>query len=65
VVDLDRATAPYRLGIATTDTSYVFNASGQVIDVGRLLCLFDDTGRAGGGATREGLVGTAPLTAPG
>jgi DNA/RNA-binding domain of Phe-tRNA-synthetase-like protein len=44
VVDLDRAMAPYRLGIATPGTSYVFNASGQVIDVGGLLCLFDAEG---------------------
>ena len=44
VVDLDRATAPFRIGIAADGTSYVFNASGQEIDVGRLLCLFDAEG---------------------
>ncbi len=44
VVDLDRATAPFRIGIAPEGTSYVFNASGQEIDVGGLLCLFDAEG---------------------
>jgi DNA/RNA-binding domain of Phe-tRNA-synthetase-like protein len=44
VVDLDRATAPFRIGIATEGTSYVFNASGQEIDVAGLLCLFDAEG---------------------
>jgi DNA/RNA-binding domain of Phe-tRNA-synthetase-like protein len=44
VVDLDRATAPLSIAIAPAGTSYVFNASGQVIDVGGLLCLFDADG---------------------
>lgn len=44
VVDLDRARAPFRIGIAPAGTSYVFNASGQEIDVGGLLCLFDAEG---------------------
>jgi DNA/RNA-binding domain of Phe-tRNA-synthetase-like protein len=44
VVDLDRATAPFRIGIAAEGTGYVFNASGQEIDVGGLLCLFDGQG---------------------
>jgi DNA/RNA-binding domain of Phe-tRNA-synthetase-like protein len=44
VVDLDRAGAPFRIGIAPAGTSYVFNASGQEIDVGGLLCLFDADG---------------------
>ena len=44
VVDLDRATAPFRVGIADEGTSYVFNASGQEIDVAGLLCLFDADG---------------------
>jgi DNA/RNA-binding domain of Phe-tRNA-synthetase-like protein len=44
VVDLDRASAPFRVGIAAEGTSYVFNASGQEIDVGGLLCLFDAEG---------------------
>jgi DNA/RNA-binding domain of Phe-tRNA-synthetase-like protein len=44
VVDLDRARAPLRVGIALAGASYVFNASGQAIDLGGLLCLFDAEG---------------------
>jgi len=44
VVDLERARAPMRVGVAPPDTSYVFNASGQSIDLGGLLCLFDAEG---------------------
>jgi DNA/RNA-binding domain of Phe-tRNA-synthetase-like protein len=41
VVDLDRAREPFRVGLAPTGTSYIFNAAGQSIDLGGLLCLFD------------------------
>lgn len=44
VVDLDRAREPFRVGIAPAGTSYVFNASGQSIDLGGLICLFDAEG---------------------
>jgi DNA/RNA-binding domain of Phe-tRNA-synthetase-like protein len=44
VVDLDRARAPFRVAIAPAGTSYVFNASGQEIDVAGLLCLWDAAG---------------------
>jgi DNA/RNA-binding domain of Phe-tRNA-synthetase-like protein len=44
VVDLDRAQAPLRITIAPAGTSYVFNASGQEIDVAGLLCLWDAAG---------------------
>jgi len=44
VVDLDRATAPFRLALAPPDAEYVFNASGQTIDIGGLLCLWDADG---------------------
>lgn len=44
VVDLDRATGPLRLGVAPAGASYVFNASGQSIDLEGLLCLFDAEG---------------------
>jgi len=44
VVDLDRATAPLRIGIAPPGSSYVFNPTGQEIDLGGLLCLFDAAG---------------------
>jgi DNA/RNA-binding domain of Phe-tRNA-synthetase-like protein len=44
VVDLDRTRAPLRVGIAPAGASYVFNASGQTIDLAGLLCLFDAEG---------------------
>ncbi len=44
VIDLERGQAPFRVSIATAGTNYVFNASGQVIDVEGLLCLFDSEG---------------------
>ncbi|WP_164017768.1 phenylalanine--tRNA ligase beta subunit-related protein [Pyxidicoccus trucidator] len=44
VVDLDRARAPFRVGIAPAGSQYVFNASGQSIDLEGLLCLFDAEG---------------------
>src|SRR5437016_9293649 len=44
VVDLDRAREPFRVGVAPPGSSYVFNASGQSIDLGGLLCLFDADG---------------------
>jgi DNA/RNA-binding domain of Phe-tRNA-synthetase-like protein len=44
VVDLDRAAPPFRVGLAPAGATYVFNASGQEIDVAGLLCLFDADG---------------------
>jgi DNA/RNA-binding domain of Phe-tRNA-synthetase-like protein len=44
VVDLARAKEPFRVGVAPRGTAYVFNAAGQSIDVGGLLCLFDAEG---------------------
>ena len=44
VVDLDRAREPLRIGLAEADASYVFNASGQEIRLGGLLCLYDEEG---------------------
>jgi DNA/RNA-binding domain of Phe-tRNA-synthetase-like protein len=44
VVDLDRARGPFRIVIAPAGASYVFNASGQEIDLAGLLCLFDSAG---------------------
>lgn len=44
VIDLDRASDPLRIDIAPAGASYVFNAAGQVIDLGGLLCLFDALG---------------------
>ncbi len=44
VVDIDRACEPWRVGMAAEGQSYVFNASGQTIDIAGLLCLFDAEG---------------------
>jgi DNA/RNA-binding domain of Phe-tRNA-synthetase-like protein len=44
VVDLDRARGPFRVAVAPAGASYVFNASGQAIDLAGLLCLFDAEG---------------------
>jgi DNA/RNA-binding domain of Phe-tRNA-synthetase-like protein len=44
VVDLDRTREPLRVGVAPAGASYVFNASGQTMDLGGLLCLFDAEG---------------------
>jgi DNA/RNA-binding domain of Phe-tRNA-synthetase-like protein len=44
VVDLELATPPFRIGVARADEKYVFNASGQEIDLTGLVCLFDQRG---------------------
>ncbi len=44
VVDLDRAQPPLRVEIAAAGERYVFNPSGQEIDVSGLLCLLDVDG---------------------
>ena len=44
VVDLDRASEPFKLALAPAGTRYVFNTSGQEIDVSGLLCLWDAGG---------------------
>ncbi|NIL96831.1 MAG: hypothetical protein GTO53_05020 [Planctomycetales bacterium] len=49
VIDLDRAEEPFRVAIAEEGASYVFNPSGQAIDLGGLLCLFDNQGPCANG----------------
>lgn len=44
VVDMDRTEAPLHIGLAPKGASYIFNASGQHIDIGGLLCLHDALG---------------------
>jgi DNA/RNA-binding domain of Phe-tRNA-synthetase-like protein len=46
VIDLDRAAPPLSIAVAPAGTSYVFNASGQQIDLSGLLCVFDAEGPA-------------------
>lgn len=43
-VDRDKLAGDLRVGIADPGTSYVFNGSGQTIDLSGLLCLFDQNG---------------------
>ncbi len=47
VVDLDLVKQPFRIAIAEQGSSYIFNQSGQTIDIGGLLCLFDADGPCG------------------
>lgn len=44
VVDLARTAGDLRVDLAEQGASYVFNATGQEIDLGGLLCLFDAEG---------------------
>ena len=44
LIDVDLALPPLRVAIAEPGTSYVFNASGQEIDVDGLVCLHDADG---------------------
>lgn len=44
VVDRGRTRGALRVDVPEPGSSYVFNRSGQTIDVGGLLCLFDDEG---------------------
>jgi DNA/RNA-binding domain of Phe-tRNA-synthetase-like protein len=44
VVDLALARPPFRIALAPAGAAYVFNAAGQEIDLGGLLCLWDADG---------------------
>ena len=44
VIDADRATPPFEVRVAPSGAKYVFNTSGQEIDLGGLVCLFDIQG---------------------
>ena len=44
VVDLDKVVEPLDVSVAPVGAHYVFNSSGQEIDIGRLLCLNDAAG---------------------
>lgn len=62
VVDLDLAQEPFRVAIAPPESSYAFNPSGQVIDVGRLLCLFDNKGPCANSVKDSQRTKTSPAT---
>lgn len=44
VVDLDKVEGPLRIDVASPGESYIFNRSGQSIELGGLVCLFDGQG---------------------
>lgn len=48
VVDIDRGQGPWRIGLIPPNTEYIFNPAGQVISVGGLIGLFDESGPCGG-----------------
>ncbi len=62
VVDLDLAQPSFRVAIAETGSSYIFNASGQSIDVGGLLCLFDQQGPCANAVKDSHRTKTGPTT---
>ena len=62
VVDLDLAQPPFRLGVAREGENYVFNASGQTIDLAGLLCLFDAQGPCANAVKDAQRTKTTPAT---
>lgn len=62
VIDLERARAPFRIALAGKDASYVFNASGQTIDIEGLLCLFDGDGPCANAVKDAQRTKTSPAT---
>jgi DNA/RNA-binding domain of Phe-tRNA-synthetase-like protein len=62
VVDLDRVRPPLRVGIAAAGSSYVFNAAGQTIDLGGLLCLHDADGPCANAVKDAQRTKTGPAT---
>lgn len=62
VVDLDLAREPFSVSIALPGSTYVFNASGQTIDLEGLLCLFDAEGPCGNGVKDAQRTKTTPQT---
>lgn len=47
VIDTDLGTPPFRIAIAPQGEKYIFNPTGQEIDVSGLVCLFDANGACG------------------
>jgi DNA/RNA-binding domain of Phe-tRNA-synthetase-like protein len=62
VVDVDLARAPFRIGVAEAGATYVFNASGQEIDVDGLVCLHDADGPCGNAVKDSQRTKTRPET---
>ena len=62
VVDLDLVREPLRVAVADAGTTYVFNASGQVIDAGGLVSLHDAEGACAGPVKDSQRTKTGPGT---
>jgi DNA/RNA-binding domain of Phe-tRNA-synthetase-like protein len=62
VVDLDKVEGDLRIGVAPAGASYVFNASGQTIDLGGLLCLHDAAGPCANAVKDAQRTKTSPAT---
>jgi len=62
VIDLDRAEAPLRIAIAPAGTRYLFNASGQEIDISGLVILADAAGPCAGPVKDSHRTKTHPAT---
>jgi DNA/RNA-binding domain of Phe-tRNA-synthetase-like protein len=62
VIDLDLAKPPLRIAIAPAGTNYVFNASGQIMDIGGLLCLGDTEGPCANAVKDAQRTKTSPTT---
>jgi DNA/RNA-binding domain of Phe-tRNA-synthetase-like protein len=62
VVDVDRTRTPLRVGIAAAGASYVFNATGQTIDLEGLLCLHDAEGPCANAVKDAQRTKTCPVT---
>jgi DNA/RNA-binding domain of Phe-tRNA-synthetase-like protein len=62
VVDLDLVKEPLSVGVAPPDSAYVFNASGQTIDLAGLICLFDLQGPCGSPVKDAQRTKTGPQT---
>ncbi|MEE2640093.1 MAG: phenylalanine--tRNA ligase beta subunit-related protein [Planctomycetota bacterium] len=62
VIDLSRSEGDLSIRLAEENTTYVFNASGQEIDVGKLICLFDSRGPCANAIKDSQRTKTADLT---
>lgn len=62
LIDLDRASPPFRISLAREGDRYVFNPAGQEIRIGGLLCLFDRDGPCANGVRDAQRTKTGPPT---
>ncbi len=62
LIDADLSSGPVRIGIAPEGASYIFNLSGQEIDLGGLLCAFDEEGPCANGVKDSQRTKTHPGT---